>query len=177
MLHMKQRFLQVGVIILAASMLGGYVVHSQKSQSSGQPMPGSKTKQLPAGVGHGAQSDVTPASGVLSTNSPHLMMSSSKGGVFVTSSQQAQVFGAASQPAPGPVWVLPATNHSAVFMSSSKFATVVRPEALQAMQTSAPASKPPSRMIMPGSKSFIMPAPAGSGAIPAVATNIPPATR
>jgi len=177
MLHVKQRFLQVGVIILAASMLGGYVVHSQKSQSSGQMMPGSKTKQLPAGVGQDVQVGVAPASGVLSTNTPQLMMSSSKGGVFVTSSQQAQASGIFTQTAPGAIWVLPATNHSAVFMSGSKFATVVRPEVLRLMQTNASAGNPPSHMMMPGSKSFIMPAPVGSGSTPAAAPNIPPATR
>jgi hypothetical protein len=177
MLHMKQRLLQVGAIILAASMLGGYVVYSQKSQRSGQIMPGSKTKQLSAGVGQGAQAGVAPASGVLSTDSPHLMMSSSKGGVFVTSSQQAQASGIFTQTAPGAIWVLPATDHPAVIVSSSKFATVVRPEVLRLMQTNAPAGNPPSHMMMPGSKSFIMPAPVGSGSTPAVAPNIPPAPR
>jgi len=177
MLHMKQRFLQVGVIILAASMLGGYVVYSQKSQQSGQIMPGSKIKQLSAGVGQDAQDQVAPSSGVLSTNAPHLMMSSSKGGVFVTSSQQAPVLGAATQTAPGAIWALPATNHSSTIMYSSKSAPVVRPEALRATPANIPASYSPSRMLMPGSKSFIMPSPVGSGSTPAVVTNNAPATR
>jgi hypothetical protein len=174
--HLKQRVLQVGATILAVSMLGGYVVYSQKSQQSGQMMPGSKTKQLSSGAGQPAPTSHASASGVLSTNAPQLMMSSSKGGVFVTSSQPAQAPGLSAQTAPGVVWV-PATNHSLVFMSSSKFVTVVRPEALRTAPTNGSASNPPSRMLMPGSKSFIMPAPVSSGSTPAVTTNHAPATR
>jgi hypothetical protein len=158
--QLKQRVLQVGATILAISMLGGYVVYSQKSQQSGQIMPGSKTKQLSPMPGQPVHTGVTPVSGVLSTNPARLMMSSSKGGFFNVSAQQPQTAGTATQAASG------------AMMSSSKFLTVVRPEAFQ---LTVPASNAPSRMIMPGSKTFIMPSPVGSSSTSALGNA--PATR
>jgi hypothetical protein len=169
--RLKQRVLQVGATILAVSMLGGYVVYSQKSQQSGQMVPGSKARQLSPVPGQPVHTSATPVLGVLSTNPAHLMMSSSKGGVFTVSAQQPQAAGAVAQAAPVEIRVLPATNQPAAMMSSSKFVTVVRPEALQ---LTVLASNPPPRMIMPGSKSFIMSSPVGSSSTPA-SSNAPAA--
>src|SRR5690349_22732482 len=77
MAQMQKRFVQAGAIVLATSMLGGYVVYSQMAQRPGQMLPGSKTKQLSTGI------DQPPAQGqivVLQTNGQpgHTMAGSSK---------------------------------------------------------------------------------------------------
>ena len=125
-------------------MLGGYMVYSQKSQQQGQIMPGSKAKQLSPVLGRPEQGDDVLVPAGTKTNAPHLMMSSSKGGVFVTSSQQGQGTSTSA---------VSATNRPPVFMYGSKSAAVVRPEALQAKPI---ASNPPTQMMMPSSKVLIM---------------------
>lgn len=129
--------MQAGVITLALTMLGGYVVYSQKSQALQQMSPGSKAGRIEVA---GAGGTTNPAA----TN------------VFDTTlSLKSQPFHFT-----GPVYTgVPPAELSRMMMSGSKSARVVQTDAASAPAARPPATNNASRVIMPGSKAFFIRSP------------------
>jgi len=136
----KQRILQAGAVALALTMLGGYVVYSQMAQRPQQIAQSSKGGLVPGSLG----------------------ASANKSGTNTTIPDAGMVFlNAAGRPVSTssvPVVVIPTGNVSKVMMSGSKFATVVPKDAVLWTPPTSP-TNPPSRAIMPGSKSFFIRSP------------------
>ena len=140
----KQRILQAGVVALAMTMLGGYVVYSQRAQQPQQIAQSSKGRVGFNGFVEGTNTRGTnpamPVAGMVFLNAA--------GRPVATSTV--------------PVAVITTGNVSKVMMGGSKFVTVVKTD--QVVTTLAPTSptNPSSRAFMPGSKSFFIRSPIDS---------------